>query len=72
MPEIANHVPHVVVNWSEGDLGLTSQEAVAKLLEGDPPVAVSRTGEGQLRISMWMLRPGQDAVVAERVKSLFV
>ena len=72
VPEIANHVPHVVVNWSEGDLGLTSQEAVAKLLEGDPPVAVSRTGEGQLRISMWMLRPGQDAVVAERVKSLFV
>ena len=72
VPEIANHVPHVVVNWSEGDLGLTSQEAVAKLLEGDPPVAVSRSGEGQLRISMWMLRPGQDAVVAERVKSLFV
>ena len=72
VPEIANHVPHVVVNWSEADLGLSSQEAVAKLLEGDPPVAVSRTGEGQLRISMWMLRPGQDAVVAERVKSLFV
>ena len=72
VPEIANHVPHVVVNWSEGDLGLTSQEAVAKLLEGDPPVAVSRTGEGQLRISMWMLRPRQDALVAERVKSLFV
>ena len=71
VPEIANHVPHVIVNWSEGDLGLTSQDAVAKLLEGNPPVAVSRTGEGQLRISMWMLRPGQDAVVAERVKSLF-
>ena len=71
VPEIANHVPHVVVHWSEGDLGMTSEEAVAKLLEGDPPVAVSRTGDGQLRISMWMLRPGQDAVVAERVKSLF-
>lgn len=71
VPEIANHVPHVVVNWSEGDLGLTSQDAAARLLEGDPPVAVSRTGEGQLRISMWMLRSGEDAVVAERVKSLF-
>ena len=71
VPEIANHVPHVVVNWTESELGLTSQEAVARLLEGDPPVAVSRTGEGQLRISMWMLRPGQDAIVAGRVKALF-
>ena len=71
VPEIANHVPHVVVHWNEGDLGVTSENAVAKLLEGDPPVAVSRTGEGQLRISTWMLRPGQDAVVAERVRALF-
>ena len=71
VPDIANHVPHVLVNWSESDLGLTSDEAVARLLEGEPPVAVSRTGEGQLRISMWMLRPGQDALVAERVRSLF-
>ena len=71
VPEIANHVPHVVVHWNEGDLGVTSEDAVARLLEGDPPVAVSRTGEGQLRISTWMLRPGQDAVVAERVGALF-
>ncbi|MCY4627070.1 MAG: selenocysteine synthase, partial [Acidobacteria bacterium] len=71
VPEIANHVPHVVVHWNEGDLGVTSEDAVARLLEGDPPVAVSRAGEGQLRISMWMLRPGQDAVVAERVRALF-
>ena len=72
VPEIANHVPHVVVRWREGERGLTSADAVAKLLEGDPPIAVSRSGEGQLRVSTWMLRPGEDAVVAERVKALFV
>jgi L-seryl-tRNA(Ser) seleniumtransferase len=71
VPEIANNVPHVLVEWTESKAGLTSQEAVEKLLAGDPPVAVSRGGEGQLRISMWMLRPGQDVIVAERVKSLF-
>ena len=71
VPEIANHVPHVVVSWREGDLGVTSEDAAARLLAGDPPVAVSRTGEGQLRISTWMLRSGEDAVVAERVKALF-
>ena len=71
VPEIANHVPHVLVNWTESERGLTSQDAVQKLLAGDPPVAVSRAGEGGLRISMWMLRPGQDAIVADRVKALF-
>ncbi len=71
VPGIANHVPHVVVRWSEEQLGLTSEDAAARLLAGDPPVAVSRTGEGQLRISMWMLRPGEDALVADRVRSLF-
>lgn len=71
VPEIANHVPHVLVNWSESDRGLTSSEAVEKLMDGDPPVAVSRGGEGSLRISMWMLRPGQDRILADRVKALF-
>lgn len=72
VPEIANHVPHVLVNWKKNEQGLSSQDAVEKLLAGDPPIAVSRTGEGQLRISMWMLRPGEDVIVADRVKALFV
>ena len=71
VPEIANHVPHVLVRWDEGKAGMTSGEAVDKLMAGDPPVAVSRAGEGQLRISMWMLRPGQDQIVADRVAALF-
>lgn len=71
VPEIANHVPHVGVTWTESERGITSNEAVAKLLTGDPPVAVSRVGDGQLRISMWMLEPGQDAIVADRIKALF-
>ena len=70
VPEIANHVPHVGVTWTESERGITSNEAVAKLLTGDPPVAVSRVGDGQLRISMWMLEPGQDAIVADRIKAL--
>ena len=71
VPDIANHVPHVLVDWSEEGLGLTSESAVERLLAGSPPVAVSRLGVGQLRISMWMLRPGEDLIVAERLKRLF-
>jgi L-seryl-tRNA(Ser) seleniumtransferase len=71
VPDIANCVPHVLVNWTESEKGLSSQDASEKLIDGDPPVAVSRVGAGSLRISMWMLRPGQDVIVAGRVKALF-
>lgn len=71
VPDIANHVPHVLVDWSEEGLGLSSESAVERLLAGSPPVAVSRLGVGQLRISMWMLRPGEDLIVAERLRALF-
>jgi L-seryl-tRNA(Ser) seleniumtransferase len=71
VPEIANNVPHVEVRWSEADAGLTSQQAVEKLQAGSPPIWVSRTGEGELRMSMWMLRDGEAEVLAERVAGLF-
>lgn len=71
VPELANRVPHVLVSWTETEKGFTSQDAVQKLLAGDPPIAVSRAGDGQLRISMWMLRQGQEQIVADRLKALF-
>ena len=71
VPEIANNVPHVLVKWDEGGAGLTSGEAVEKLQAGSPPVWVSRAGDGELRMSMWMLRDGEAEVLAERVAGLF-
>ncbi len=71
VPDLANHVPHVMVTWDEAAAGTSSQDALEKLRAGDPPIAVSRIGEGQLRISMWMLRPGEDVIVGARVKALF-
>ena len=71
VPTIANHVPHVVVNWNEADQGLSAESAVERLLAGSPPVSVSRAGKRRLKISMWMLRPGEDVIVAERVRALF-
>ena len=70
VPDLANHVPHVMVQWDEAGVGISSLDALEKLRAGDPPIAVSRIGEGQLRISMWMLRPGEDVIVGARVKEI--
>jgi L-seryl-tRNA(Ser) seleniumtransferase len=70
VPEIANHVPHVVVRWDEAARNLTAQQVVDRLMEGDPPIAVSHAGPGALRISMWMLRGAEHRMVARRLREV--
>jgi L-seryl-tRNA(Ser) seleniumtransferase len=70
IPPIANQVPHVLVKWDGAAKGLAPGDAVKKLREGEPSIAVSQNADG-LRISMWMLQPGEHEIVATRVKELF-
>ena len=70
IPPIANQVPHVLVNWDAEKKGFTAREAAEKLRAGDPSIAVSQR-DGGLRISMWMLQPGEHLILATRVKELF-
>jgi L-seryl-tRNA(Ser) seleniumtransferase len=67
VPEIANRVPHVKIEW-EGRR--TAREVVQQLLEGDPPIAVSQRGERGLMVSMWMLRGDEHKAVARRLKEV--
>ncbi|MGH9659492.1 MAG: selenocysteine synthase, partial [Bryobacteraceae bacterium] len=53
IPEIANQVPHVAVEWQGGP---SAKEVVARLAGGDPPIAVSQRGERGLLVSVWMMR----------------
>ncbi|MDZ4799793.1 MAG: aminotransferase class V-fold PLP-dependent enzyme [Bryobacteraceae bacterium] len=70
IPVIANEVPHVTVEWDETARGLTSQQAVEKLLAGDPPIHVQRPGEGKLLISVWMMRGEEHKIVGRRLREI--
>jgi seryl-tRNA(Sec) selenium transferase len=71
VPEIANHVPHAVLEWDEGEKRLTAQQVIKQLHEGDPPIAVSRRRQGGLRISVWLMRGEEHKVVARRLEEIF-
>ena len=71
IPEIANHVPHALLQWDEADKKLTSQEVVKQLMEGEPPIAVSRQRGGGLRISVWLMRGDEHKIVARRLIEIF-
>ena len=71
IPEIANEVPHVTVAWDEAARGLTSQAVTEKLLASDPPIHVQRPGNGQLLISVWMMRGEEHKIVGRRLREIF-
>ncbi len=71
VPPIANCVPHVVLSWGEESGKPTASEAVRQLMEGTPPIAVSKYGERRLKISVWMMRPGEHLAVIKRLQEIF-
>lgn len=71
VPAIANHVPHLLLHWDEGRVKITPEQLKAKLAAGDPSIATARvhgTGETGFLISVFMLQPGEDEIVANRLR----
>jgi L-seryl-tRNA(Ser) seleniumtransferase len=71
VPAIANHVPHLLLHWNEDRVKITPEQLKAKLVSGDPPIATARvhgTGETGFLLSVFMLQPGEEQIVADRVR----
>ncbi|MGC2198188.1 MAG: aminotransferase class V-fold PLP-dependent enzyme [Terriglobales bacterium] len=69
-PDIANHVPHMQITW-DSRISTTPQQ-VSKLLRNSKPAIVIGGGEGRPGLAMcsFMLQPGEDKIVAERLSSI--
>lgn len=69
VPEVANHVPSLKVSWDEKKVKITGDEARAKLREGHP--SIQTVGDDKsLGITTWMMQPGQERIVASRIKEV--
>src|SRR5579864_327504 len=69
-PDIANHVPHMQITW-DSRVSLTPQE-VSKALRNSKPAIVIGSGEGRKGLAMcsFMLKPGEDKIVAEQLSKI--
>jgi D-glucosaminate-6-phosphate ammonia-lyase len=68
VPEIANHVPHVRITW-EGGTEAAATAVVQALRDGEPSIAI-RSEADALVVGVWMMRAGEDAVVAKRLRQV--
>jgi len=69
VPEVANHVPHVKIALDTAVTGITGPEVSQRLREGTPSIGV-RPGD-ELLVGVWMMEPGEDKIVARRLKEVF-
>jgi L-seryl-tRNA(Ser) seleniumtransferase len=71
VPEIANAVPHLRIAWDEKARGLSVAKVVEKLRDGEPSIEVGPgPGRRQLTIGVWMMEPGEDRIVGERLRTI--
>jgi L-seryl-tRNA(Ser) seleniumtransferase len=68
VPEVANHVPHVRISW-EGADEAAAAAAVKAMKDGEPSIGI-RNEANALVIGVWMMRPGEEKVVARRLRQV--
>lgn len=69
VPEIANHVPSLNVSWDMNMIKLDGNQVREKLRMGHPSIQTVG-GKESLGITTWMLNPGEERVVASRIKEI--
>src|SRR5262245_31181737 len=70
---IANCVPHLQLSWDKKRLGITREQVTKDLASGDPPILIGRvsgTGDKGVLISVFVLEPGEERIVAKRLKEI--
>lgn len=69
VPEIANHVPTLRISWDQDLIHVTPDEAKDRLRAGHPSIETGGGGEG-IQLSTWMMRPGEERLVARRLREV--
>jgi len=71
VPAIANHVPHLRLTWDPAKVKLSYKDVAVKLREGDPSIeVVPGSNKDSLEVGVWMLQPGEDKIVARRLREV--
>jgi uncharacterized pyridoxal phosphate-dependent enzyme len=67
--EITNHVPRLWVKWDEKVFNFSREDCFKALQDGDPSIVPLRTPMG-VTIVPWMMAPGQEKLVAQRLREV--
>ena len=82
IPPIANHVPHLVINYDSARVSTSGREVMQKLRDGKPRIELNpATGGGPasaglpsspdtIVVGVWMLQPGEEVIVGRKLREV--
>ncbi len=82
IPEVANHVPHLLITYDQSRVKITGADVMQKMREGKPRIELNPStggapasaglpgGSNTIVVGVWMLQPGEDMIVARRLREV--
>ena len=84
VPEVANHVPHLLITYDQNRLKITGADVMQRMREGNPRIELNPStggppasaglpgGPNTIVVGVWMLQPGEDLIVARRLREVLL
>lgn len=72
-PAIANHVPHLQIDWDPKRIKTTREKVTRELSAGDPSIRIGRvsgTGDKGILVSALTIQNGEEQIVATRIAAI--
>ena len=71
VPPVANHVPHLRVDFDQTRIGMTGRQIMDKMRQGSPRIELNpAVGPDFVTVGVWMLKPDEDLIVARRLREV--
>lgn len=82
IPEVANHVPHLLITYDQNRVKITGAEVMHKMRSGKPRIELNpatggapasaglQGGPNTIVVGVWMLQQGEEMVVARRLREV--
>ncbi len=67
VPPIADHTPTLNISWDTEKIKISGDEMLKQLSAGNPSIEAYGGGKNSITVSPWMMLPGQEKIVAERI-----
>lgn len=64
---LGNHTPRLGIYWDEQKIKITAEELQEKLRQGNPSIEVGGGRGNSIGVTVWMMKPGQERIVAARI-----
>ena len=68
VPPLGNITPTLSISWDPTKVKISVKDLQEKLRKGDPSIEVGGGDENSINVTVWVMKPGQEKIVARRLK----